>query len=164
MLKDLLNELMEGIKSDILSEMDELGFNASGKTAASFEIEIGDNYGKLIGLRSFQTIIQERLTDGGKGRKPTEKDGSGQLYKSILGWIDAKGITPDGITKESLAFLISRKIHREGTRLYRGERQGVDLKGIRDNRLQLFLINAGDLLKDSIINNFKNVSNINSAT
>lgn len=164
MLKELLTQLFEGIKSDILSEMNELGYEASGRTANSFEIEVGDNYGALIGLRSFQTIVQERLTDSGKGRQPTQNDGNGALYNSILQWIDAKGITPDGITKESLAFLISRKIHREGTKLYRGERQGVDLKGIRDKRIELFLLDAGEILKDNILTNFRNVTNINTET
>jgi hypothetical protein len=49
------------------------------------------------------------------GRRETVKHGDGKLQEKILRWIDEKGITPkDGISKKSLAYLITRKIHREG--------------------------------------------------
>lgn len=49
------------------------------------------------------------------GRRPTVNKGDGKLQEKILQWIDEKGITPkDGISKKSLAYLITRKIHREG--------------------------------------------------
>ncbi|MBO7226552.1 MAG: hypothetical protein J6V33_03095 [Bacteroidales bacterium] len=49
------------------------------------------------------------------GRRKTVNHGDGKLQEKILRWIDEKGITPkDGISKKSLAFLITRKIHREG--------------------------------------------------
>lgn len=49
------------------------------------------------------------------GRRPTVNKGDGKLQEKILRWIDEKGITPkDGISKKSLAYLITRKIHREG--------------------------------------------------
>jgi hypothetical protein len=128
--KDLIERTLNGIKDELIREMDSGGFNASGRTKESFQVQAQDFYGELIGLRSFQTIVAERLKDGGRGRGPTKSGGNGELYKSILQWIQEKGITPEGITIESLAFLISRKIHREGTAIYRGEKQGIDLKGI----------------------------------
>lgn len=49
------------------------------------------------------------------GRRPTKNKGDGKLHEKIERWIDEKGITPkDGISKKSLAYLITRKIHREG--------------------------------------------------
>lgn len=49
------------------------------------------------------------------GRRPTVNKGDGKLREKIERWIDEKGITPkDGISKKSLAYLITRKIHREG--------------------------------------------------
>ena len=49
------------------------------------------------------------------GRRPTKVKGDGKLQEKIQRWIEEKGITPkDGISKKSLAYLITRKIHREG--------------------------------------------------
>lgn len=49
------------------------------------------------------------------GRRPTVNKGDGKLREKIERWIEEKGITPkDGISKKSLAYLITRKIHREG--------------------------------------------------
>ena len=53
------------------------------------------------------------------GRKPTENSGDGTLKEKISRWIDVKGIEPDGISKDSLAYLIAKKIHEEGTSIYR---------------------------------------------
>jgi hypothetical protein len=53
------------------------------------------------------------------GRKPSSPTGNGSLKGIILKWINAKGIIPkDKISKETLAFLIARKIHREGDLLH----------------------------------------------
>lgn len=55
------------------------------------------------------------------GRGPTKGGGDGSLRRAILDWIKAKPIlpTPDKNGKlpkpEQLAYLISRKIHQEGT-------------------------------------------------
>jgi hypothetical protein len=45
------------------------------------------------------------------------------------------------ITEKGLAYLIGRKIAREGTRIYRGEKEGIDLLGVIENSMP-------DLLKD----------------
>lgn len=58
------------------------------------------------------------------GRKPTQAGGDGQLYKNIYEWIQNKADiqskiiskSPDRIAAtKSLAYVITRKIHREGT-------------------------------------------------
>jgi hypothetical protein len=57
------------------------------------------------------------------GRKPTTQGGDGQLYKNIYEWIQNKqplqvkiAQSPDRIAAtKSLAYVITRKIHREGT-------------------------------------------------
>ena len=53
------------------------------------------------------------------GRGPTKNDGNGELRRAILEWIRIKPVIPRPIngklpTEAQLAFLISRKIHREG--------------------------------------------------
>lgn len=51
-----------------------------------------------------------------EGRKPTSGSGNGSLKEKIKTWIEQKNILPreNNITKDQLAFLIARKIHREG--------------------------------------------------
>jgi len=54
------------------------------------------------------------------GRNPTKssKAGSPTLKEVIRKWIDDKNIVPKGkISKDSLAFLIARKIHKEGIKV-----------------------------------------------
>lgn len=49
------------------------------------------------------------------GRRKTVNHSDGKLQEKILRWIKEKGITPkDGISKKTLAYLITRKIHRKG--------------------------------------------------
>ena len=56
------------------------------------------------------------------GRKP----GKMPPVKSILPWVQSRGINPEGITQESLAFLIARKIGREGSLVFRkGGKTGI---------------------------------------
>jgi hypothetical protein len=60
------------------------------------------------------------------GRKPTENGTKpGKLRDIIRKWIDEKGIIPNGISKDSLAFLIQRKIGEEGTTIW--QQGGSDL-------------------------------------
>lgn len=55
------------------------------------------------------------------GRGPTKSSGNGELRRAILDWINAKPVLPHPDkngnlpTPQQLAYLISRKIHREGT-------------------------------------------------
>ena len=56
------------------------------------------------------------------GRGPTKEGataGNPTLQENILTWIKQRGIQPTEITQESLSYLIARKIHREGTQVYR---------------------------------------------
>jgi hypothetical protein len=55
------------------------------------------------------------------GRKPGKKPPRDVIRK----WIDEKGIIPNGISKDSLAFLIQRKIGEEGTTIW--QQGGSDL-------------------------------------
>lgn len=128
--KDLIERTLTGIRDALIREMDIGGFNASGRTKASLQVHAEDYYGELIGLRSFQTLVAERITDGGRGRGPTYREGTGVVYRSILQWMEYKGIVPEKGTKEALAYAITKKIHQSGTQIYRGQRQGIDLKGI----------------------------------
>lgn len=49
-----------------------------------------------------------------EGRKPTVKGGQGMLVNAIKQWLAVKSIQPIGTTRENLAYLIARKIHKMG--------------------------------------------------
>lgn len=153
---------MLDVKEEILKFLNTLGFEikanqlkqgrtASGKTAQSIYAEADDNTGILYG-----NISALALETGRKG---------GEVpfgFKSIiLKWMDHKGIF-QGETdskRNSIAFLISRKIQKEGTLLHRqGGNSGVITQVITDKRIKEFetsvLFKYGREVQESIINSF----------
>jgi hypothetical protein len=115
MTKQIIDKWLEEIKKDLISNYDRLGLRASGNWAnqlESFNKETEGNF-KL-------GIIGERYTGAlENGRKPTTRGNKPGILRGIIRrWIDVKGIIPyGGISKDSLAFLITRKIHRFGIRV-----------------------------------------------
>ena len=78
------------------------------------------------------------------------------MREQILEWVKAKPIIPNDITQESLAYLISRKIHEEGSLLYRqGGKSGVISEEINDKVVKEKLIDVlSDSFRDYVINEF----------
>lgn len=108
----LIKSFAEKYIADVRTSMDNKGVTASG------------NFNRSLQYRqTVDTLIIEGPAYAGaieSGRKPSE-GGQGVLRAIIRKWIDVKGITPTGkISKDSLAYLITRKIHQEGTMLYSG--------------------------------------------
>jgi hypothetical protein len=128
---DVLNKvgqrLVEKIK-DALSEKDLTGYGpsvATGNLINSIRYEVDSQGVTVFGLKYIGALEN--------GRKPTENGGNGELKAKIRQWIDVKGIEPDGISKDSLAYLITRKIHREGTSIY--QRNNGESSGLLDDVL-----------------------------
>lgn len=99
----------EQLKADLIQAYDNKGMRASGRWADALEVVQSENKVTLFGL-DYSRQLEE-------GRKPTTNSGNGALYDAILQWIDDKNISAklnNEITKTQLAFLITRKIHREG--------------------------------------------------
>lgn len=110
--------------------------NASGKLAKSIRYEVDKGILTVTGL-DYSYYVE-------KGRKP----GKFPPKQPILDWIEAKGIVAD-ISKESLAFLIQRKIAKEGTTAY--QQGGTKLfEDILNPKL------IGELQSDLVLT-FKNV-------
>jgi hypothetical protein len=107
----VLKKFGESLVADISQSIEQSGVSASGNLQRSLRYEVTDNR-LTVYAAAYAGAVEE-------GRGPTQKAG-GDLRSQIRRWIDDKGIIPDGITKDSLAFLISRKIHREGTALFNG--------------------------------------------
>lgn len=88
------------------------GANASGTTSKSLEV-VTRNTSTSIGM-SVTGGIGWAFVEQGRGK--TVKSGDGRLRGIIRQWIDDKGITPDnGMSKDSLAYVITRAIHNRGT-------------------------------------------------
>jgi len=102
---------MELFRDEMIKQLAEQNINASGKLSASAEDVIVDSEGFVSGtVRANQYWFYRNF-----GRGATVNSGNGQLRPKIRQWIDDKGITPKGnISKDELAYLITRKIHREG--------------------------------------------------
>jgi hypothetical protein len=102
---------MELFRDEMIKQLAEKNINASGRLSASAEDVIVDSEGFVSGTVRANSYWFYRNF----GRGPTQNTGSGQLRPKIRQWIDDKGINPKGnISKDELAFLITRKIHREG--------------------------------------------------
>ena len=94
--------------------------NASSSLSQSIQPQIK---GTQSGYR-LTVLMQDYWFYVENGRKPTKGGGNGELYKNIYEWIRYKrpmqqkiAQSPDRIAAtKSLAYVITRKIHREGTK------------------------------------------------
>lgn len=115
---DLFESEIEKLRVDLVKKYNELGMRASGEWEKQLEaiIEITESNIKatFYGIDYTEYLV--------KGRTP----GKFPPRDKIRQWIDDKGITPkDNITKDQLAFLIARKISKEGTKYFK--QGGTDL-------------------------------------
>jgi len=136
-------DVTERLKKDIATKrVTKFGaVNASGKLKDSIRYEVV-NSGETLRVWGEDYIYY--LVHGRKnGKRPP--------VKVIRQWIDDKGIVPDGISKDSLAYLIARKIGKEGTTVFK--QGGSDLLSaiITDN----LVIETRDRLQERLIALFK---------
>lgn len=109
-VQDIIFEELEDLRERIISNIDSTGRRASGRTADSMHTDVSANRGVLLGRMAFGTLET--------GRKPG-KVPSG-FYQIIKQWVIDKGIVFDSLNeRNSFAYLVSRKIAKEGTSLYR---------------------------------------------
>jgi hypothetical protein len=130
----------------MVQKYDELGFRASGEWEQDLSNSIDETGGKYIAKieGANYTYWMEH------GRKA----GKFPPIAKIRKWIDDKGIQTD-LNKNSLAFLIARKISREGTR----HRPGIVSDVLTQNHIQkLYDVVGGSLIesmKSDVIKTFK---------
>jgi hypothetical protein len=110
------NELIKQLQNNLLKNKS----NASSSLSQSITPQVttpATGYNLSIMMQDYWFYVEN-------GRKPTQGGGSGQLYKNIYEWIQNKADiqskiiskSPDRIAAtKSLAYVITRKIHREGT-------------------------------------------------
>ena len=141
---DILTEEFNLLKEELIAKYDEKGMRASGNWANSLEVTVtGGLSAKLIGDE-----YSEQLEYGRKsGKQPPSQ--------AIEQWIRYKGIMSRIVGKisiSSLAYLIARKIAREGWR--REGYGGVELisEVVTPERIQKII----DRVSDSYIHLFEN--------
>lgn len=141
---DILTEEFNLLKEELIAKYDEKGMRASGNWANSLEVTVtGGLSAKLIGDE-----YSEQLEYGRKsGKQPPSQ--------AIEQWIRDKGIMSRIVGKisiSSLAYLIARKIAREGWR--REGYGGVELisEVVTPERIQKII----DRVSDSYIHLFEN--------
>lgn len=124
---EYLNKVREGIEQDAQSKNQKI-------PVSSFRVEVGMDQGALYAADYMKYLIYGRPP----GKQPPPE--------AIQGWVAAnpevlshfKGIFAN-ITENGLAYIIGRKIGREGSAIYRGEKPGIDLLGVMENALPDFL-------------------------
>lgn len=113
---DVLKKEINLLITDLIKKYDELGMRASGKWANSLEDNITQSENG-VNIKIYGNDYTYQLV---KGRGP----GVFPPIKAIDQWIKDKPIISD-IKPSVLAFLIARKIAREGTEYYK--QGGTDL-------------------------------------
>lgn len=109
-VQNIIFEELEDLRKRIISNIDSTGRKASGRTSGSMHTDISENRGILFGRMAFGTLETGRKS----GKVPAG------FYQIIKQWVIDKGISFDSQSeRNSFAYLVSRKIAREGTLLYR---------------------------------------------
>lgn len=106
---EIIKEEIDAILSDILTVYEQSGRKASGQFADGLEAVYSP----------FSATIKGFVYLAGRGKtKKKGKPGEPTLQQQILKWLKIKGIRSieKNISQKSLAFLIARKIHKEGTK------------------------------------------------
>jgi hypothetical protein len=131
----ILSTEFEALKNELIAKYDELGMRASGQWAESLTVELGENGAEIL-----QESYGDQLEFGRKsGRQPPSE--------AIEQWLIAKGIAArleKDISVSSLAYLIARKIGREGWN--RKEHGGTELISsvVTPERIQTIIDKIGE--------------------
>lgn len=156
MLSGVVQAILTGFAERTIAGIRSKIPNVTGKMSQSLGYRIDDDGLTIFSSEKYFTVLET-------GRGPTKEGstaGSPTLRETILQWINNKGITPTDISKESLSYLIARKIHEEGSLLYRqGGNSGVISDFINQQKIQEDLISLlTDEFRDYVVNEFINKS------
>jgi hypothetical protein len=123
--------------------------NASGRTSESLAYSITEQDGGL----NFTLSGGVGWAFVEQGRGATRRKGNGKLRDIIRQWIDDRGIEPeDGMSKDVLAIIITRAIHRRGTLLhFLGERRDIYTSVLSDERIETMLSEIGNELRIDVL-------------
>lgn len=108
--EEIMEQEFEQLRVDMIREYNAKGMKASGQFERELKVEVSEFRASLIGMNYAEQLElgRERTVNGNTGGQT--------LLEKIKTWIEDKGIRPlePKMTTSTLAFLITRKIHREG--------------------------------------------------
>lgn len=126
-VSQLAQELIEKVASAIRSkpiQRTSVRYEKGERITTNFA-EPANTTGNLIRSLQFRITETHLIIEGADyvyylihGRKPTKSGGSGSVKEEIQKWVRAKGIVSQDISEQQLVYLITRKIHREGSSIY----------------------------------------------
>jgi len=135
-------EVAEGMKEAQIA----IGAVASGASLSAYEVLVKRNDVEVLTADYVSFLIEGR---GPGGFPPPEE---------IVRWLQEKGIVPEDMTLNQLAFLIGRKIAERGTDIYEGTAPGIPLDQIVETAFDkiereaefLLAVQANEVLKESL--------------
>ncbi|RZJ75864.1 MAG: hypothetical protein EOO45_04260 [Flavobacterium sp.] len=139
---EILRTEFEALKGELISKHDELGMRASGNWANSLQVVATGYKVQILQDGQYADHLEE-------GRRPGNQPPSEIIEK----WIKDKGIASrleNGMSVSSLAFIIARKIARQGWKREKSGGVGLLSKVITPERIQLIIDKAGESLAGSI--------------
>ena len=133
---------LDDSKAKIIANYNRDNMRASGSFEKSLRNEIKETPGRLIAtmVGAHHSLFVDQGRNSGK-RPP---------ISAILQWIEDKRIVPTDISKQSLAFLIARKIGNEGWKPKNTYPNGVISSVINQNEIDKLLISLSKVAKTNI--------------
>lgn len=106
--EEIIREELEAVAEEAKQIYISSGKRVTGNWLKGLTVESGRNEGTLFSYRYL----------AGRGRTRNPNDGSPTLVQRLTQWIKDRGIKPreENMKISSLAYVMARKIHREGTK------------------------------------------------
>lgn len=114
--QEVIRSELETLRTTILQNLAKFNRNATGETARSMHIVMRPDGGALMGRAFFDTL------EVGRGPTINPTPHNPTLFQRIRVWMEAKGVYADDGNNVSLAWAITKKIHKLGTKMHREHR------------------------------------------
>lgn len=134
--QELLLNFLNNVRLDIIGDLKAKQISDGDLNMA---VSATDEQGDLSGNDYWYYTVHGRAP----GKQPPPE--------TIVAWITKRGINPNGISINSLAYLIGRKIGQIGTDIYTGKRPGMAFEQIIQHNGEQF---RGEL-QESYLNQFR---------
>ena len=152
--------LLERIKADIIRQYHQKGLRASGSFERNMSIQRNGRYKTVLKIPFYSQYIMAFKSNKG-GRRPTGPEGtppSSVIEKwirdkrlSLRDYLTGQYMSKTDSNVKKVAFLIKRKIQKQGTDIHLGKRQPIDLDQIINDQLDY----AGNEMADRILQEIK---------
>ena len=125
---------MSAVRTYLENIIKDLAAENAKVPVSQMRVEANNIEGNLFAPDWIQYMIYGR----GPGKQPPPD--------RMLSWVQKNPelLSGSDISEKSLAFLIGRKIGREGTDIFQGKRKGLDLLGVMEKNLPKLLEDIGE--------------------